>query len=142
MLPFCGYHMGDYLRHWIDVGKRTSADKLPRVFFVNWFRKAESGRWLWPGYGENSRVLAWVFERCEGGGRAMETPIGMMPTLDAIERPRAVSAEDMAALLAVDREAWIREVADIRANHFPKLGGRLPQELLAELGALEARLEA
>jgi len=140
MLPFCGYHMGDYMRHWLSFGGRTAPDKLPKVFFVNWFRKADDGRWLWPGYGENSRVLAWIFERCEGTGKAQETAIGHMPTLEAIERPDGVGEDDMAELLSVDRESWLREVADIRANHYPRFGDRLPKGLWAELDALEARL--
>jgi phosphoenolpyruvate carboxykinase (GTP) len=142
MLPFCGYHMGDYMRHWLSFRSRTAPDKLPKIFFVNWFRKADDGRWLWPGYGENSRVLAWIFERCEGSGKAQETAIGHMPTLDAIERPDGVGEDDMAELLSVDRESWLREVADIRASHYPKFGDRLPKELWGELDGLEARLKA
>ncbi len=142
MLPFCGYNMGDYLRHWLRLGERTSAEKLPKVFFVNWFRKTQGGKWLWPGYGETSRVLAWIFERCEGNGQARETPIGLMPTLDAIPRPAGVSQGDMAELLSIDRDDWLAEAADIRANHYPAFGDRLPKELLCELDDLEARILA
>jgi phosphoenolpyruvate carboxykinase (GTP) len=142
MLPFCGYHMGDYLRHWLSFERRGDPRKLPRVFFVNWFRKTAEGRWMWPGYGENSRVLTWIFERCEGRGQALSTPIGWMPPVEAIERPAGVNAEDMTELLRVDREGWLREIADIRANHYPQFGERLPAELTAELDALEARLRA
>ena len=140
MLPFCGYHMGDYFQHWINIGKKTSADKLPKIFFVNWFRKTQDGKWLWPGYGDNSRVLAWIFDRCAGTGKAVETPIGYMPTLDAIERPAGVSEDDMKELLAVDIDGWKQEIADIRENHYPKFGDRLPKELMKELEAIEERL--
>jgi phosphoenolpyruvate carboxykinase (GTP) len=140
MLPFCGYNMGDYFQHWINIGKKTSAEKLPKIFFVNWFRKTKDGKWLWPGYGENSRVLAWIFDRCAGTGKAVETPIGYMPTVDAIERPAGVTEEDMKELLAVDIEGWKKEIADIRENHYPKFGNRLPKELMNELEAIEKRL--
>ena len=142
MLPFCGYHMGDYFHHWLDIGARTETDKLPRIFFVNWFRKDSGDRWLWPGYGENSRVLKWVFERVEGTGKALETPIGWMPTLDAIDRPKGVSDADMAELLAVDKEGWLREIELIRNNHYAKFGDRLPGELVEELDSLEKRLRS
>jgi len=140
MLPFCGYHMGEYFQHWINIGKKTSADKLPKIFFVNWFRKTESGKWLWPGYGENSRVLAWIFDRCAGTGKGVETPIGFMPTADAITRPDGVTLEDMQELLKVDVEGWKKEIADVRENHYPKFGAKLPKELAGELDAIEKRL--
>src|SRR5947209_18113929 len=108
MLPFCGYNMGDYFGHWLRMGEREGA-KLPRIFYVNWFRKDENGKFLWPGYGENSRVLAWVFRRCEGQAEALETPVGLVPPLgkggidvDGLE----VCEEAMHALLEVDVEAW------------------------------------
>ncbi len=141
MLPFCGYHMGDYFKHWLELGAAHEADKLPQVFFVNWFRKDENGRWLWPGYGENSRVLAWIFDRCDGVGAARETAIGLMPTIDAIERPADVSAADMEALLAVDKDGWLREIASIR-EHYAKFGDKLPQELNDQLEQLEQRLRS
>ncbi|MBN1760745.1 MAG: phosphoenolpyruvate carboxykinase (GTP) [Chitinispirillaceae bacterium] len=139
MLPFCGYHMGDYFKHWIGMEKKTDTDKLPKIFFVNWFRKTESGKWLWPGYGENSRVLKWVFERCTGEAEAVETPIGFMPTVDAIDRPEGVTAEDMKAMLSVDKDGWIKELHSIK-EHYGKFGDHLPKELLEELAALEERL--
>ncbi|MBI2300062.1 MAG: phosphoenolpyruvate carboxykinase (GTP) [Armatimonadetes bacterium] len=139
MLPFCGYHMGDYFQHWLDVGARQAPEKLPRIFFVNWFRKGEDGRWLWPGYGENGRVLAWIYDRCDGRGAARTTPLGLMPTMEAIERPDVVGHEDMAEILSVDREAWLREVVLIR-EHYEQLGDRLPARLWAELAGLEERL--
>lgn len=141
MLPFCGYNMGDYFQHWITLGQKAEASKLPEIFYVNWFRKTDDGKWLWPGYGENSRVLKWVFERCNGQGEAIDTPIGMMPTVGAIDRPDGVSEEDMAELLAVDREGWLREIESVRSEHYPKFGDKLPAELSAELDNLEQRLK-
>jgi phosphoenolpyruvate carboxykinase (GTP) len=140
MLPFCGYHMGDYFRHWVGMAGRTTAEKLPRIFYVNWFRKAPDGRWLWPGYGENSRVIKWVFERCDGKGKAQKTPIGWMPTPDAIERPASVSDADMKELTALDRDGWLAETALIR-EHYAKFGDRMPAELTAQLDGLESRLK-
>lgn len=140
MLPFCGYHMGDYFKHWIHIAQKTTPDKLPKIYFVNWFRKTDDGKWLWPGYGENSRVLKWIFERCDGSQKAVETPIGNMPTLDAIDRPEDVSLQDMELLLKVDTEGWINEVDDIRTNHYPKFGDHLPKELYALLDEMEKGL--
>ncbi len=142
MLPFCGYHICDYLQHWLDIGKMTDADKLPKIFYVNWFRKDENGKFLWPGFGENSRVLKWIFERTEGEGKAVKTEIGYLPTLDAIDTTGLdVSEEDMKKLLTVDKEAWLAEVASIR-EHYASYGQKLPKELAAQLDALEARLKA
>ena len=140
MLPFCGYNMGDYFKHWITVGSKSTVDKLPKIFFVNWFRKTKEGKWLWPGYGENSRVLKWIFERCDGEGKFQETAIGVMPTVDAIDRPNGVSEEDMKELLSLDKEGWKAEIADVRANHYPTFGDHLPKELMSELEAIEKRL--
>ena len=143
MLPFCGYNMGDYFRHWIDIGTKTSAENLPKIFCVNWFRKTDGGKWLWPGYGENSRVLKWVFERCEGTGLAEKTAIGYMPPLAAIDRNglQGVSDEDMETLLSVDRDEWLKEVALIK-EHYEKFGDKLPSTLDDQLSALEQRLES
>jgi phosphoenolpyruvate carboxykinase (GTP) len=145
MLPFIGYHAGDYFRHWIDMGKGAGAGagdpaKLPRIFYVNWFRRGEDGRFLWPGFGENSRVLKWVVERLEGQGEAVETPIGFLPTPDALDltgldTPRA----DVGAALRVDREEWRGEIPQI-TEWFAKFGEKLPGVLWAELDALRARL--
>jgi phosphoenolpyruvate carboxykinase (GTP) len=140
MLPFCGYHMGDYFAHWIKMGGRTPVSSQPRFFFVNWFRKTKEGRWLWPGYGENSRVLKWIFERCDGTGDAIETSIGLMPAPNAIERPAGVTAEDMKKLLEVDVSGWKAELKDIKTEHYPKFGDRLPKELRDQLEALNNRL--
>ncbi len=143
MLPFCGYHMGDYFQHWINIGKNAPVpEHLPKIFYVNWFRKTPEGKWLWPGYGENSRVLKWVFECCDGKAKTVDTPIGVMPTVDAIDRPVGVSEEDMKQLLAVDVDGWLKEVEDIRTNHYPKFGNKLPKELSAMLDTLEANLKA
>jgi phosphoenolpyruvate carboxykinase (GTP) len=142
MLPFCGYHMGDYFKHWIKIGKEHDETKLPKIFFVNWFRKDDAGKFIWPGYGENSRVLAWIFDRCDGKGGAVETPIGTLPTPDAIVPPAGVSADDMKELLKVDIDGWKAEIKDVRDNHYPKFGDKLPKELYAELESIEKRLNA
>jgi phosphoenolpyruvate carboxykinase (GTP) len=139
MLPFCGYNLGDYLAHWLSFAGRTDRAKLPRLFFVNWFRKDAQGRWLWPGYGENARVLAWVVERVEGTGRAVETPIGRLPApgaldLDGLDLPPGAQRE----LLAVDVAGWKAEAASIA--EFYATFDRLPAALAGELEALQARL--
>lgn len=142
MLPFCGYNMGDYFQHWIDVGHAApSQSVLPKIFYVNWFRKTKDGKWLWPGYGDNSRVLKWVFECCDGNAKTVDTPIGIMPSLDAIDRPDGVTESDMAELLAVDVPGWLKEVEDIRENHYPKFGSHLPKELSDCLDNLEKELK-
>ncbi len=143
MLPFCGYNMGDYFKHWIEVGAAAQdKTKLPKIFYVNWFRKDAEGHFMWPGYGDNSRVLKWVFECCNGTAKTVDTPIGIMPTVDAIDRPEGVTEEDMKALLTVDKAGWLREVEDIRTNHYPKFGALLPKELAEMLDKLEAALKA
>jgi len=139
MLPFCGYHMGDYLKHWISMGNKTTEDKLPKIFFVNWFRKTPEGKWLWPGYGENSRVLKWVFERCTGKAAAKETAIGFMPTPEAIDRPAGVSLADMEAMLSVDKAGWTKELESIKES-YTAYGSKLPKELKDELAILEDRI--
>jgi phosphoenolpyruvate carboxykinase (GTP) len=141
MLPFCGYHICDYLQHWLNIGKRTDPDKLPKIFYVNWFRKDQSGKWLWPGFGENSRVLKWIFERASGEGKAEKTAIGYMPTLDAIDtKGLNVSSSDMQELLRVDKEGWLKEAASIR-QYYATLGDKLPREMTEQLNALEKRLQ-
>ncbi|MDR2580969.1 MAG: phosphoenolpyruvate carboxykinase (GTP) [Fibromonadaceae bacterium] len=139
MVPFCGYHMGDYLKHWVEVGKNISEENQPKFFFVNWFRKKD-GKFMWPGFGENSRVLKWVFEQCDGSGKAVDTPIGLMPEPSSIDRPSDVSEETLKELLAVDIEGWKAEIKDVRENHYAKLEPKLPKELAAELDAIEKRL--
>jgi phosphoenolpyruvate carboxykinase (GTP) len=140
MLPFCGYHMGDYFKHWIKLGQTHDESKLPKIFFVNWFRKDTDGKFIWPGYGENSRVLSWIFDRCDNKDNYVETPIGNLPKPDAIEPPAGVSAEAMKELCSVDIEGWKKEIADVRQNHYPKFGDKLPKELYSELDAIEKRL--
>jgi len=141
MLPFIGYNAGDYLQHWLDIGTKTEADKLPKIFYVNWFRKDKDGKWLWPGYGENSRVLKWIVERVSGEGKAVKTPIGYMPTIDAIDRTNLdVSDEAMKELLSVNKEDWLKEVDSIR-EYYKMYGNKLPKELVAQLDALEKRLK-
>jgi phosphoenolpyruvate carboxykinase (GTP) len=139
MLPFCGYHMGDYFGHWIKMGQEDGA-QMPNIYYVNWFRKNPDGKWLWPGFGENSRVLKWIFERCDGNGGATETPIGKVPTADALDLSGLdVPAEDMQELLSVNPEDWKAELPGIK-EHLAKFGDKLPAELTAELEALEKRL--
>ncbi len=141
MLPFIGYHVGDYLQHWLDIGTKTTADKLPKIFYVNWFRKDANGRWLWPGFGENSRVLKWVIERVSGKGKAVKTPIGYMPTEDAIDTNGLdVSESDMAELLQINKDEWLKEAASIK-EHYAKYGEKMPKELYTQLDALEKRLK-
>ncbi|MCG8588321.1 MAG: phosphoenolpyruvate carboxykinase (GTP) [Proteobacteria bacterium] len=141
MLPFCGYNMADYWGHWLSIGERAGA-QLPGIYYVNWFRKSDGGDFLWPGFGENGRVLKWVFERRAGTAKAVETPIGNLPTKDALDLSGLdLSDEDLAVLLGVDVEGWLAEVPLIR-EYYAKFGERLPAKLEAELDALEARLSA
>jgi len=140
MLPFCGYNMGDYFKHWIDIAGKTEDEKLPKIFSVNWFRKSADGKWLWPGYGENSRVLKWIFGRLTGESQAQETAIGFMPTVEGIDCDGLdVSSNDMAELLKVDKAEWLKEVSSIR-NHYNRFGKYLPGELSKQVDALEKRL--
>ena len=140
MLPFCGYNMGDYFAHWLEMGKQTDASKLPKIFYVNWFRKDADGGWLWPGFGENSRVLKWIVERVSGKGEAVETPIGYLPTSDAIDIDGLdVTAVEMEELLNVNVEEWLNEIESIR-EHYARFEETLPEALSAELETLEARL--
>ena len=139
MLPFCGYNMGDYFGHWINIGKKTSADKLPKIFFVNWFRK-QDGKWLWPGYGENSRVLAYIFDRCDNADIAVDSPIGKLPKPGAIDtKGLDATPQDMAAALAVNPDEWKEEVKGIE-EYYTQFGSHLPKELTEELDGLKKRL--
>jgi len=140
MLPFCGYNMADYFAHWLSFSDRFDEAKLPKIFYVNWFRKGEDGRWLWPGYGENSRVLEWVFERSAGRGEAVETAIGFVPTTNALNiEGLQVTDADLEELLTVDVEEWRDEVPKIR-EHYTKFGADLPDKLRAEVDRLESQL--
>ncbi len=141
MLPFCGYNMADYFQHWLEIG-RTEGARLPRIFFVNWFRKDEDGAFIWPGFGENARVLEWVFRRCEGTAGAVETPIGLLPEEGALDLDGLdLSPEALTALLTVDEEAVKGELPQYE-EHFARFGADLPPELRTQLDALRERLGA
>ena len=142
MLPFCGYNMGDYMQHWLDIGEATTADKLPKIYYVNWFRKNEQGKWLWPGFGENTRVLKWIVDRAEGNAQGVETAIGILPAdgeldLDGLDIP----AEDLALLLSVDTEIWKQEAGMI-PEYFAQFGDHLPKALAEEHAKLVDRLNS
>jgi phosphoenolpyruvate carboxykinase (GTP) len=140
MLPFCGYNMADYFAHWLKIGTTADSTKLPKIFYVNWFRRSAEGKFLWPGFGDNSRVLAWVFDRVNGAGEAVESPIGYIPATGAIDvSGLGISDAEMTELLAVDPEEWRAEVPSIEA-HFAEFGDRIPDALRDELSALEKRL--
>jgi phosphoenolpyruvate carboxykinase (GTP) len=141
MLPFCGYHMGDYFGHWLEIGRREGA-QLPRVFTVNWFRKDDAGKFMWPGFGENSRVLAWIFRRCQDSAAAVDTPVGLVPPvgeggidIDNLD----VDEGTLARLLEVDPEEWREQLPQMH-EHYARFGGQLPQELRDQLEELERRL--
>ena len=140
MLPFCGYNMADYFAHWLSFADRYDEATLPKIFYVNWFRKGEDGRWLWPGFGENSRVLEWVFNRVGDAAEALETPIGYLPTMDSLDVSGVeVTPEDMAELLNVNVEEWRAEVPGIR-EYYAMFGERLPDALHAQVDELATRL--
>jgi phosphoenolpyruvate carboxykinase (GTP) len=140
MLPFCGYNMGDYFAHWLSFTERTDRSKLPKIYFTNWFRKDGFGKWLWPGYGENSRVLKWICERVEGMAKAQKTAIGNLPTADGLDLSGLnISAEDVNALTSVDVAGWKAEIEDIAAN-YAKFGSHLPKALNEQLDGLRKRL--
>jgi len=142
MLPFCGYHMGDYFAHWLKMTTRTDTAKLPRIYHVNWFRKGADGKFLWPGYGENSRVLKWVFERVTGTGEAVETPIGRLPAPGSLDvQGLSIPPAQLEELLRVDVDGWSSELPQVR-EHYAQFGDRLPDGLREELAALEQRLQA
>ena len=141
MLPFCGYNMADYFGHWLGVGRREGA-RLPKIFVVNWFRKDDDGRFLWPGFGENSRVLAWLFRRCDDEADAVETPIGLVPAPGAIDASGLELGDSvMEQLMKVDPEEWRAQLPQVH-EHFAKFGDDLPSELAGQLAALETRLKA
>jgi phosphoenolpyruvate carboxykinase (GTP) len=139
MLPFCGYHMGDYFAHYLKIGDRPGA-KLPKIYYVNWFRTGDNGKFLWPGYGENSRVLKWIFERCDGKVHAVDTPIGRLPEpADLDTKGLDLPTAAIAKLLGVDVDGWLAEIPSIR-EHFAKFGSHLPRGLNQEVDELEERL--
>ncbi|MDQ3502439.1 MAG: phosphoenolpyruvate carboxykinase (GTP) [Actinomycetota bacterium] len=144
MLPFCGYNMGDYMRHWLDLGAtaaaRGDAALLPRIYFVNWFRKDSDGRWLWPGFGDNSRVLKWIVDRLDGAADAVATPIGILPTRQSLDVTGLdIGEQDMDLLLSVDRPAW-REEADLLPTFFAQFGDALPAAMIEQQASLVRRL--
>ena len=140
MLPFCGYNMADYFKHWLQVGTKTEASKLPQIFFVNWFRRDEDGRFMWPGYGENSRVLKWVFERLNGTAEADKTAIGYLPNATSLDTSgMQINEADLQAITSVDIDGWREAVPQIR-DHYAAFGDRLPNELATALDALESSL--
>ena len=140
MLPFMGYNVGDYIKHWIEIGKATDSNKLPKLFWVNWFRKDENGGFLWPGFGENSRVLKWILDRIDGTAQAVDTPLGLLPEIDGIDTS-GLDLNDLAMqrLLEVDSDSWIQEVPLIE-NHLKAIGDRLPEEMTSQLDYLKSRI--
>ena len=141
MLPFCGYNMGDYFAHWLKMGAKADPDKLPKIFYVNWFRKDKEGKFLWPGYGENSRILKWIVERVAGKADAAKTSIGYVPTTESLDTDGLdMDADDLAELLSVDPAAWLAEIPAIR-EYYAKFGDHLPKGLTEQLDALEQRLK-
>ena len=139
MQPFCGYNMGDYFQHWLDMGDDLG-DKAPKIFYVNWFRKTADGRWLWPGFGENSRVLKWMCERVDGKAEAVHTPIGLLPRLGGLDlKGLKIDERDIQELLRVDLDAWKAEIPDIE-KHFAQFGDRLPARLRKQFAELKKRL--
>jgi phosphoenolpyruvate carboxykinase (GTP) len=140
MLPFCGYNMADYMAHWLATGQKADAAKLPRIYYVNWFRKSAEGKFLWPGYGENSRVLAWIVGRLEGEADGVESPLGVHPTSESFDTEGLdIDEADLATLLTLDTEVWKQE-ADLIPSHYQTFGDRLPAELWSEHEALVERL--
>ena len=141
MLPFCGYHMGDYFSHWLEMGKKSSPDKLPKIYYVNWFQKDADGKFLWPGFGENSRVLKWIFERISGKGKAEKTSIGMIPAEGALDLSGLkIAPTVLKNLFQVNKKAWQEEVKELR-EYFKLFGDKMPKPLLKELDELEERLQ-
>ena len=142
MLPFCGYNMGDYFAHWLKIGNKAEVSKLPKIFFINWFRKDDNGEFLWPGYGENIRVLKWIFDRTNDKESAIKTPIGYLPKLDSIDiSDMDFPAENLRELLRIDNELWLEDAKDIR-EFYSIFGKKLPNELLKEVEMLEDRLKS
>ena len=140
MLPFCGYHMGDYFRHWLEMGKKLG-DKAPKIFNVNWFRLDDEGHFIWPGFGDNMRVLNWIIDRCEGKEDAVETPIGFVPKAEDIDLTDLdFDIETLKSILEVDKDTWTKEANEIE-EHYKKFGDRLPEELVNQLNTLKANLK-
>ena len=141
MLPFCGYNMADYWNHWLQIGEQENA-QLPRIFYVNWFRKDDEGKFIWPGFGENSRVLKWVFERCEKDGNAVSTPIGNLPGIEDLDfAGLELNEAEKANLLRVDVDGWLQEIPLIE-EYYSQFGERLPAAFKQQLDRLRQDLEA
>lgn len=141
MKPFVGYNMADYFGHWIEMGEKMDADKAPKIFHVNWFRKDDEGNFLWPGFGDNMRVLLWILDRCEGKADAVESPIGLLPTTDDIDTTGlSISKEQLADLLSVDKKVWMEDVEN-QEQYFAQFGDRLPKEIKEELETLKNNLK-
>ena len=142
MLPFCGYNMGDYWQHWLDMGQKVDADKLPKIFNVNWFRTDDEGHFIWPGFGDNLRVLEWIMKRCFNEVDADQTALGYEPRPEDLDlEGSGVDADTVRELLSVDKDLWLQDVAAIR-EFYAKFGDKLPAKLSEELSALESRLKA
>ncbi len=140
MLPFMGYNVGDYIKHWIEIGKVDKSNKLPELFWVNWFRKDENGNFLWPGFGENSRVLKWILDRIDGNTQAIDTPLGLLPEIDGIDtKGLDLDSSAMAKLLEVNSESWAEEIPLIE-EHLGSIGERLPVEMTSQLNDLKSRI--
>ena len=140
MLPFCGYNMADYWGHWLSVGKATTADKLPKIFHVNWFRKDADGKFLWPGFGENSRVLEWVFRRCDGESETVDSALGLLPADGELNTDGLdISPEAMKELLTIDDEELRAQLPQVE-EHLGRFGDDLPDEISAQFEALKQRL--
>ena len=140
MLPFCGYHMGDYFRHWLDMGEKLG-DKAPKIFNVNWFRTDDEGNFIWPGFGDNCRVLNWIIDRCEGKADAKETAIGYVPNAEDIDLTDLdFDIETLKSILEIDKDVWTKEAEEIE-EHYKKFGDKLPQELREQLETLKANLK-
>ncbi len=140
MLPFCGYNMGDYFNHWLEMGKKTDDDKLPKIFYVNWFRKGEDGKFLWPGFGENIRVIKWIFGRCNGTADAKKTAVGYLPTKESLDLSGLeVPDKNLERILSIDKDEWCEEAEEME-KYYKQFGDRLPKELKKELDNLKSRL--
>lgn len=140
MLPFCGYHMGDYFNHWLEMGQKADPKNIPRIYSVNWFRKGPAGEWLWPGFGENCRVLKWIFDRSMGMEAAQRTPIGILPTPDNIDLSGLnISDNAIRQLFHINKEEWLKEVEEL-SSYFRIFGTKLPAGISEELNALKTRL--
>ena len=140
MKPFCGYHMADYWAHWLEMGEKLG-DKAPKIFNVNWFKQDENGNFIWPGFGDNMRVLNWIVDRCEGKADATETAIGYVPKPEDIDLTDLdMDIDTLKSILDVDKDTWTKEAAEIE-EHYKKFGDKLPQELRNQLATLKANLE-